>query len=340
MARGSFSGYAVTGQTMTGGFSARALWHEGPGKSILREGVIRPGAEDVIVRALWSGISRGTERLVWSGRVPETERERMRCPFQEGAFPFPVKYGYCMVGVVERGPADLLGRAVFCLHPHQDRFAVPAAAVMPLPEGLPPRRAVLTANMETAVNAAWDGLAGPGDRIAVVGGGALGLLTASVLARIPATEVTVLDVAEGRRAAAEAVGARFAAPADAPRGCDLAYHVSATAAGLATAMATLGPEGTLVELSWHGAGETPVALGGAFHSQRLKLVSSQVGRLPPARAPRWDYRRRLGTALALLADDRLDALIDAEVAFDDLPARLPDLLGPGTGPITAAVRYR
>jgi threonine dehydrogenase-like Zn-dependent dehydrogenase len=320
-------------------FSARALWHEGPEKSILRDEIVSAGAEDVIVRALWSGISRGTERLVWRGRVPDSERERMRAPFQAGAFPFPVKYGYCAVGVVERGPAALAGRAVFCLHPHQDRFAVPAAAVAPLPDGLPPRRAILTANMETAVNAIWDGGAAPGDRIAVVGAGALGLLVASVAARIPATEVTVIDVAVGRRAAAEAVGARFAAPGDAPEGCDLAFHASATAAGLGAAMATLGAEGVLVELSWHGAGETPVALGGAFHSQRLKLVSSQVGRLPPARAPRWDHRRRLGAAMALLADDRLDALIDAEVAFDDLPARLPDLLGPAAGPIAAAVRY-
>jgi threonine dehydrogenase-like Zn-dependent dehydrogenase len=298
-----------------------------------------PAPDHVVVRTLWSGISRGTERLVWSGRVPEAERERMRAPFQEGDFPFPVKYGYCAVGAVERGPAALVGRAVFCLHPHQDRFAVPESAVMPLPAGLPPRRAILTANMETALNAAWDSGAGPGDRIVVVGAGAVGLLTASVLARLPATEVTVVDVAPERRAAAEAIGARFAAPAEAPQDCDLAFHASATAPGLATALGALGAEGTLVEMSWHGAGETPVPLGGAFHSKRLTIRSSQVGRLPPARAPRWDYRRRLGAALALLADDRLDALIDAEVAFAELPAALPDLLGPPTGPVVAAVRY-
>jgi threonine dehydrogenase-like Zn-dependent dehydrogenase len=314
-----------------------ALWHEGPGKSSLRRETIAPGPGAATVRMMWSGISRGTERLVAEGRVPESEFARMRAPHQAGDFPFPVKYGYQAVGVVEDGPADLLGRAVFALHPHQTRFALSPDWLVPLPADLPPRRAVLAANMETALNAVWDGRAGPGDRIAVVGAGALGLLTAAILSRLPGAEVTVVDLLAERGEIAAQFGVNFVTPDAAPRDCDLAFHTSASAAGLATALGAVGDEGTAVEMSWHGAGETPVALGGAFHSRRLTLRSSQVGRVPPDRAPRWSYRRRLTKALDLLRDPRLDALITDEVAFADLPARLPELLrGPG---IATAVRY-
>jgi threonine dehydrogenase-like Zn-dependent dehydrogenase len=196
---------------------------------------------------------------------------------------------------------------------------------------------VLAANMETALNAVWDSGVAPGDRVAVIGAGALGLLTASILARIPGVDATVVDVVSQRGEIAAELGAGFALPDAAPRDCDVAFDASASAAGLATAMATLGDEGTLVEMSWLGAGDTPVPLGGAFHSRRLRLVSSQVGRIPPMRAPRWTYRRRIGKALELLCDARLDALITDEVAFAELPEKLPALLrGPG---IAAAVRY-
>lgn len=322
--------------------SARALWHEAPGLASLRDEAVTVAPGDVGVRMLWSGISRGTERLVAQGRVPPSEYATMRAPFQQGDFPFPVKYGYAAVGVVEQGPQALLGRTVFALHPHQSFFTVPAAAVIAVPDAVPPRRAILAANMETALNAVWDGAAAPGDRIAVVGAGALGLLTAMILSQIPGTDVTLLDVLTERGDIAAQLGVKFAClkgvdAQDAPADCDLAFHTSATAAGLATAMATLGPDATLVEMSWHGAGETPVALGGAFHARRLRLQSSQVGSLPPARRPRWDHRRRLALALDLLADPRLDALITAEADFASLPAALPTILN-GAG-VATAVRY-
>jgi threonine dehydrogenase-like Zn-dependent dehydrogenase len=318
---------------------AQALWSIGAGVAELRPEEVRPAAGEVVVRMLWSGISRGTERLVFEGRVPDSERARMRCPFQAGEFPFPVKYGYQAVGVVEDGPSGLLGRRVFCLHPHQSLFAVPRDAVHPLPDALPPRRAVLTANMETALNAVWDSGAGPGDRILVVGAGALGLLTASILARLPGACVTIADHIASRAEIAAQMGVMFASPGAISDDFDLSFHVSASAGGLRTALEALGPEGTCVEMSWHGSGDTPVPLGGAFHSRRLRLVSSQVGSLPPMRRPRWDYARRLATALDLLCDDRLDALITGEVAFADLPRAMPALLGPGAEGVATAVRY-
>lgn len=317
---------------------ATALWYAAARECVLNtEELPSPGPSECLVRTLWSGISRGTERLVFEGRVPESEYERMRAPLQQGAFPYPVKYGYCAVGMVDAGPAELLGRTVFCLHPHQDRFVVPADRVTPLPKGLPARRAVLAANMETALNAHWDAGSGPADRIVVVGGGVLGLLVAYIAARLPGAEVTLVDLDESRAALAQALGCRFALPADCPGDADLVFHASASAAGLATAIGAAGFEARIVELSWYGEGSVAAPLGGAFHARRLQLISSQVGQVSPSRRARFDYARRMQAALALLADEWLDALITDEVAFTDAPARLPALFA-GAG-LTAVLRY-
>ncbi|MGG7566425.1 zinc-dependent alcohol dehydrogenase [Rhodovulum sp. DZ06] len=315
-----------------------ALWHLAPGVSAIRPGAVGDGAAEL--RMIRSALSRGTERLVRAGRVPESEHERMRGPAMEGAFPFPVKYGYCAVAEVISGPEALVGRQVFTLHPHQARFRADPAALLPLPGGLPPARATLTANMETALNAAWDGGIGPGDRVAVIGGGVVGTLIARLCARMPGVEVWLSDLSPRRAAGAEDLGARALAPGAALEGLDAVFETSASAAGMAAALGMLGDEGALVSVGWHGAGETPLPLGGAFHSRRLRVVSSQVGRLPPARAPRWDYRRRLAAAAQLLAEDPgADALIGEEVALEDLPGALDRLLSEDAPGATAVVRY-
>ena len=303
---------------MTG---APALWCIGP-----REAELRPGAlgDGVLVETLFSGISRGTERLVFEGRVPESEWTRMRCPGQEGDFPFPVKYGYCAVGRVAE--VRLEGQAVLALHPHQVRFRLPETALTPVPADVPVARAVLGPNMETALNLLWDSGASAGDRIAVVGAGAVGTLAGFLFARLPGAEVTLVDVHPGRASLAEALGCRFAQSAEAPQDCDVVLHCSASAAGLATALACAGQDAAVVEGSWYGAAAPPVPLGEAFHSRRLRLVGSQVGRLPPARAPRWSHGRRLAKALELLADPALDRLISGETPLDDLPGRYGALL--------------
>lgn len=317
---------------------ATALWYAAAGECVLNtEELPAPAPGECLVRTLWSGISRGTERLVFEGRVPESEYERMRAPLQQGAFPFPVKYGYSAVGTVDAGPDELLGRTVFCLHPHQDRFVVSADRVTPLPEGLSARRAVLAANMETALNAHWDSGSGPADRIVVVGGGVLGLLTAYIATRLPGAEVTLVDLDEGRAGLARALGCRFALPADCPQDADLVFHASASAGGLATAIGAAGFEARIVELSWYGEGSVAAPLGGAFHARRLQLISSQVGQVSPSRRARFGYARRMQAALVLLADERLDGLITDEIAFKDAPARLPVLFA-GAG-LTAVLRY-
>ena len=325
---------------MNGKAAAQALWYAARGRAELRPVVLpRLQPDEALVRTLWTGLSRGTERLVFDGRVSFLESERMRAPFQEGDFPFPVKYGYCAVGRVEEGPAELAGRTVFALHPHQDRFVAPAADVRAVPDGIPPRRALLAANMETALNALWDSGASAGDRILVVGAGVLGCLIGALAARLPGADVAVLDIDLSRRDLVEALGCRFGKPLDAPGDADVVFHASATGAGLACALACAGEEATVVEASWYGDAMVPAPLGLDFHSRRLRLVASQVGGVSPSRRPRWSPGRRLDKALALLADGRLDALLTEEVAFADLPAALPRLLAPGASGLTACIRY-
>ena len=236
-----------------------------------------PGAGEVRVRALYGGVSRGTESLVFTGAVPEDQWETMRAPFQEGSFSGPVKYGYSSVGVVNAGPADLRDRTVFCLHPHQTEYVVPTESVVPLPDAVPASRAVLAANMETALNAAWDLGAGPGDRVVVVGGGAVGCLAARLVARIPGCEVQLVDTNPARGRVATNLGLAFAGPTEAWRNADRVVHASGSAEGLAAAIGLAPFEGEVLELSWYGDEPVSLPLGGAFHSRRLTLRASQVG---------------------------------------------------------------
>jgi threonine dehydrogenase-like Zn-dependent dehydrogenase len=256
-----------------------------------------------------------------------------------GDFPFPVKYGYATVGRVELGPAELIGRVVFALYPHQTVFTLPADAVIPVPPGVPPARAVLAANMETALNAVWDAGPGPADRIAVVGAGVVGALVAWMCGRLPGAEVTLVDIDPARTSLATALGVGFAAPDLAPRDCDLVVHASGSPFGLATALSLAGNEANVLEMSWYGAGEVAAPLGAAFHSRRLRLVSSQVGQVAPSHRPRWTHRRRLAAALDLLTEARLDALLAPAVAFADLPARLPKILAPDSGVLCQLIDY-
>ena len=319
---------------------AQALWYSGPGQADIRQETLAPpGAGDVRVRALFGAISRGTEALVLAGCVPESEFERMRAPFMAGHFPYPVKYGYATVGRIEGGTEALLGRTVFTLHPHQNVFNIPASAAVVLPENLPPQRAVLAANMETALNAVWDAAPGPADRIAIVGAGVVGSLVAYLCGRIPGTEVTLVDINPARAELAKTLGVSFAKPETANGDCDLVVHSSGHAAGLGTALALAGEEATVLELSWYGDASVAAPLGGGFHSRRLRLVSSQVGRIAPSHRPRWTHGRRLAAALDLLADARLDALLAPAVAFEDLPRRLPDILDASRGALCQLIAY-
>lgn len=330
------TGYAILAKRDVG-LSDLALWTTGRCQVELRPVELgAPGAGQAQARALVSGISRGTESLVFHGRVPPSEWERMRCPFQEGAFPFPVKYGYAMVARVEDGPAALIDRRVFGLHPHQSRFNLAVEALVPIPGAVSNERAALAPQMETALNALWDAGLKRGERVAVVGGGVIGLLTAYLAART--AEVTLVDVNPARRAVAETLGLAFALPPAAPTDRRTVFHASATAEGLNLALSLCAFEGQVVELSWFGDRRAGIDLGGAFHSRRLTLRASQVGAVAPTRRRGWSHGRRLSRALSLCADPRLDVLVGAETPFADMPSQMgPILSDPNT--LCHLIRY-
>jgi len=291
------------------------------------------------VRTRFSGISRGTESLVFRGEVPASQYRTMRAPFQEGDFPGPVKFGYSSVGVVEDGPGHLEGKDVFCLFPHQERYCVPEIEVLVLPDSVPASRAILAANMETAVNIVWDARPTVGDDIIVIGGGVVGLLSAYLCRDLPGAKVTVIDPNRAREPVANTLGLEYEAAPMATAAADLIIHASGQPDGLRSALEMAGAEGTVIEASWFGRQEVSLPLGEAFHSRRLKIKSSQVGRIAPDRVPRWDRFRRLALALRLLENDRLDALITGESRFEELPRVLSDLSSNPGDSLCHRIRY-
>ncbi|MEV4621356.1 dehydrogenase [Asanoa sp. NPDC049573] len=318
----------------------RAFWVVAPGAGEVRPATVpEPGPDEVRVRTIRTGVSRGTETLVFRGAVPQSQHTAMRAPFQEGDFPGPVKYGYLNVGVVERGPDELRGRTVFCLYPHQTGYVVPATAVVVVPDDVPPSRAVLAGTVETAVNALWDAPPLVGDRVTVVGGGMVGCGVARLLCRFPGVAVELVDVDPARAATAAALGVEFAHPHDAATGRDLVFHASATEAGLRRSLELLRPEGTVVEMSWYGDREVSVPLGAGFHSGRLAIRASQVGMVAPARRSTRSYADRLGLALELLRDPAFDALVSGQHPFERLPEVLPALASGNLAGLCHVITY-
>lgn len=302
----------------------RAFWTVAPGRgAILPVPSQASRPDEVWVRAAATGVSRGTEALVFAGRVPPSQYQTMRAPLMEGEFPFPVKYGYSAVGHTDDGSR------VFVLHPHQDRFVAPASMCIRIPDGVPTNRAVLAANMETALNILWDAGPLPGERMMVIGAGVVGLLAASLLARIPGAHVTVVDIDRNRESVARLLGCDFALPEDAPREQELVVHVSGSEAGLRLALSCAGFEARIVEASWFGDAAPALPLGEAFHSRRLRLIASQVGAVAPAMRGRRSHSERLAMALELLADTRYDALLEGPTRFEDMPGAMPRILAPG-----------
>jgi len=313
---------------------ARAFWTTAPGRGELRDERLAPPAPGMCrVRTLATGVSRGTEALVFAGRIPQSQHQAMRAPLMGGAFPFPVKYGYSAVGLIEDAPPNHAppkpGQRVFVLHPHQDRFIAPTAMCIPVPDSVPTPRAVLAANMETALNLLWDAAPLPGERMLVVGAGVIGLLTASLLARIPAAAVTLVDTNPARAALAHALGCGFALPDAAPGEQELIVHTSASEAGLRLCLASAAFEARIIEASWYGDAAPTLPLGEAFHARRLRLLATQVGAVAPPMRGRRSHAERLALALALLADARFDALLQGPTPFADLPQAMPAILRPG-----------
>ncbi|MFK7891817.1 MAG: zinc-binding alcohol dehydrogenase [Granulosicoccus sp.] len=317
-----------------------AFWVTGEAKGeLMREPLNACDKAHVKVRTLYSAISRGTEMLVFNNRVPVSEHEHMRAPFQGGNFPYPVKYGYINVGVVEEGPDYLRGKTVFCLYPHQKRYVVPVDAVTVVPENIPPARAVLAANMETAVNALWDANVNIGDQVSVVGAGVIGCLVAYLASRITGCQVELIDNNASRLETARLLNVAFATPENAATERDLLVHASASESGLNTAIRLAGMEAKIIELSWFGDRTVSASLGGAFHSKRLQICCSQVGQIAPAQRARWSYSRRLKLAISLLDNPMLDCLISGESQFEQLPGLMQVLSRGEPNTLCHRIRY-
>lgn len=320
--------------------TALAYWTVSPGTGqLLSERIEPPREGEALVRALYSGISRGTESLIHAGAVPGAVRAAMRAPFQAGDLPGPVKYGYLSVGLVEAGPPELVGRRVFCLYPHQDRYVVPAQALTLLPDAVPADRAVLTGTVETAVNAVWDGAPRLGDRVAVVGAGMVGCALAAVLRTFPLQRLELIDVDRAREPVARRLGIAFAQPGEAAGDCDLVFHCSASAGGLNRGLELLGEEGELIELSWYGDATVAAALGATFHARRLTVRASQVGAVAAARRARRTHQDRRALAAGLLRDPAFDALITSRGPFDALPQTMRRLASGELGGLCHVVEY-
>ena len=319
---------------------SQSLWYVALESTEIRSESLEPLPNQFVrVRALFGSLSRGTESLIYRGLVPKTEYTRMAAPWMSGTFPFPVKYGYSNVGVVEEGPTDWIGRRVFALQPHQTIYQANIQNVVVLPDEVSSERGVLAANMETALNAVWDATPGPGDRIVVVGGGVVGCLIAYLCGHLPSADVTLVDINAERATIARQLGVNFSLPETVPTDCDVVFHCSASTAGLATAMMAAGDEATVLEISWYGDRQVQAPLGGAFHSRQIRLQSSQVGHVAASHRPRWTHRRRLQAAIKMLNDPRLDVLLEPAVHFSDLPNQLPDLLGTRSTALCCLIRY-
>ncbi|AUZ36491.1 dehydrogenase [Arthrobacter sp. PGP41] len=305
---------------------ATAYWTTAREHGELRpEELPTPGPDEALVRALYSGISKGTEMVVHAGAVPPRVAEEMRAPRQEGTFPGPVKFGYLSVGVVEEGPEGWPGQRVFCLNPHQDRYVVPVGSLTKIPDDVPSRRAVLTGTVETAVNALWE--AGPrlGDRIAVVGAGLVGGMVATLLRTFPLQRLQLVDLDARRRHLADSLGVDFAHPDDALADCDIVFHCSASQEGLERSLQLVGDEGDVIEMSWYANREVTLPLGEDFHARRLSIRASQVGVVARARRHRRTSADRLDLAVSLLKDPVFDTFLTGISPFAELPGTVQDL---------------
>jgi len=311
------------------GDSAKAVWFTAPRTVELRDEAFRAaGPGELQVEAIASAISQGTEMLVYRGQVPPGTT--LDLPSVAGGFEFPIKYGYASLGRVvavgpESGPFQP-GDLVFALHPHQTAYVLPASLAWRLPVGLPAERALLAANLETALNCLLDQPVRVGEWVLVFGQGVVGLLVGLLARRNGARRLIVVEEYERRRALALQLGADEAWPpgpdlaarvrgATDGRGADLVFEASGNPAALQMAIDSVAPNGTVLVASWYGTKPVSLDLGGHFHRGRIRVRSSQVGQLDPSLLPRWDRQRRAAEVLSLLSELPLGGLVSHRIPF-------------------------
>jgi len=304
----------------------RSLWHLSDSQSVIKENTAQnPSPSFLKIQSHFSLISTGTERLVACGEVPGSVHDDMKVPYMEGAFPFPIKYGYSLVGKVITEGHSMTGKLVHAMHPHQDFCLINESDLFEIHSNIPAQRATLASNLETALTAVWDAQVNIGDRVLIVGFGLIGSLIARLLSFIPAIYFQIIEIDKERIQHAEKLGFPVSAILRKHSKFDIAFHTSATAEGLQTCIDGVGLEGKIIELSWYGKKPVKINMGGSFHSQRKQIISSQVGKLPSKYNARWDMKRRKKVVFELLENALFDQQITHFIKFVDTPTFFADL---------------
>ena len=296
-----------------------SLWLENKNKPKIKKKLLRPSNKPntLIIKTLYSGISKGTEKLVSSGFVGKDQYKIMKSPFQEGTFSFPIKYGYINVGKVINGPKKLLHKNTFALYPHQDLFEINSKEVQILNESNNPKKYLLTANMETAINIFWDTQASNKDKIVIVGMGSVGILTAYYFKLQNYKNVFICDSNLKKKKFATLLGLNFK-DFKSIKDIDVVINTTSNYQIINKSFNKLNLEGKIVEASWYGNKKGIINLGGNFHSKRLKLISTQVSNIPKYLSNKHNYKSRLKLAIKALSSNKLLKLVNTESHFNNL----------------------
>lgn len=301
--------------------SAESFWIRKKNNSFIKKHSISiPQNNEVLVKTIYSGISYGTEKIVYSGNVPKSQRSLMRCPYQEGEFGSNVKYGYMNVGKVMNGPSKLVNRYVYTLYPHQTQYVLPLEELTFIPKLIPIKRCLLTANMETAINAMWDTLPTCGDKILIIGAGIVGFLMAYILMTIIGIEILLIDTDKEKSKIAKIFGIKFSCSIPKSYNANIIYECSGNPSVIDILSSHVNDETVICIMSWYGNSVSNINFGNEFFSKRTKILFSQVAKVSHNRDKYWNNKKRKDLAISLLNDDKLDNLIEKDmISFHDLP---------------------
>jgi threonine dehydrogenase-like Zn-dependent dehydrogenase len=298
-----------------------ALWHISPDASAILEHDLPAGNDHMLlVKSLYSLVSMGTERIVASALMPSAVWNQMAVPYMEGTFSLPCKYGYSLTGKVLKGPAEYKGKTVHLMHPHQDRLWVNATSVFIVPDDIPATRAVLASQVETAVTAIWDSRISLGDSVLIAGFGLVGAMIALLTSPIPGVKIAVLEKNEFRKELARELCFDVIDKQDENgKIFDVAIHTAGDEKALQFCIDHIGHESQVTEVSFYGKKSITLMLGETFHTQRKRIVVSQVAHIPSHKLNRWDLHRRKKLVFDMLKDKRFDMLVENRIPFEQAP---------------------
>ena len=297
-----------------------ALWHLNTEKSIIKPGHLpRINSNQVLIESRYSLISAGTEKSIAQGFISEKHQPFMQVPYMDGSFSLPIKYGYSVVGkVISEG--KYLDRRVHLMHPHQSLIVADIGNVYFISDQLYYSKAALLSNMETIVNAIWDAEISNNEEVLICGFGGIGFLLAETIRMLKSAVVTILDTDDARISLAHKRGFETMMLNDLRREhFATAFNCSGTYGGLNNCIKAVGFEGKVIELSWYGDEMGLVDLGGSFHFNRKKIISSQVSNIPLGKKETWTFVKRKKYAEEVLNQLDLSSYGVNRIPFAEAP---------------------